>query len=101
MAGDDYTRLYLSGPRHAPKADVAAPDVIRHHPVASFSNPAGHGQSWVSTGSIMNQTRRVRRGGGSAMSAPDVPEGPLSGLGEAQAEIIGASGLGKQKNRGV
>jgi hypothetical protein len=100
MAADDFTRYYMGGPRHAPKADVAGPDPIRQNPVGSFSS-APLDPSTLGTAGITNAAaRRTRkRGGASGLATPGSPEGPDLGLyGGTQDEIISASGLGQQKS---
>ena len=100
MAADDYSRYYMSGPRHAPKADVDGPDPIRQQPVANLSQPAGPTQRSVTTGAALMGKSGRRGGGGAAnMSTPKIT-GPDLGLGEGNfsgaSNIIEASGLGKK-----
>lgn len=77
---DPMSTAYFGGPRHAPKAEVASPDLDDRKPVASFSNPAGNTQSWTSTGAITNaagQRNRKRPGGSAGLGGLSTVDGPV------------------------
>lgn len=99
MASDDF-RLYTGGARHTARQEIAGADIQPRKPNYSMSNPAFPTQEWSGTSSILTaagRRNRKRPGGAGALGGlGSQPVGPLSGLADSQAEIIGASGLGKK-----
>jgi hypothetical protein len=94
---DDNPNYYFGPTRHTASAQsqFSDPTPIQRNAVGSISQPAGATQTSVTTGHLLNSTRRRRGGGGSGMSGLGAPAGPLSGLADAQEEIIAASGVMK------
>lgn len=81
---------YLGGPRHAPRAEVAAPELLRRNPVASFSRPAMDSDV-AGTGALLSGPKRNRGRGGQTMGALQQVASPLDL--SASDDIIAASGL--------
>jgi hypothetical protein len=95
MANDPANPNFMFGsPRSAPRPEFSDPSPLRRNAVGSISSPPKATQTSVTTGHLLNSTRRKRGGGAGQLAGPGSPEGPHLGLyGGSQDEIIDASGV--------